>query len=344
LPKSRLILAIIAVGAVAGLLAWRVQGSGFDWPKFWATFTGLHRGWLAAGVALVFATYIGRALRWRVMMRPFAPHARFGKLLSATVIGFTGMLLLGRPGELIRPYLIAVRERTAFSSQMAIWLLERIWDLLTLLAVFGFGLTQVQVDPANLGPGLRWLLQTGGVVIAGLCSVLIVMLLMIGIFSEAAQRRIRDAMPVIPERFRGRVEGVLTAFAGGMKSSRSASATVQIFIYSVLEWLVIVAATYCLLRSFPQTSGFSWVDSAVFIGFAGLGSVVQIPGIGGGMQVASVVVLTELFGLDLASATGAAILIWAANYLFVAPVGLALAVHDGLKWRDLRHLDAEKLG
>jgi hypothetical protein len=85
------------------------------------------------------------------------------------------------------------------------------------------------------------------------------------------------------------------------------------------------------------------VDSAVFIGFAGFGSVVQIPGIGGGMQVASVVVLTELFGLDLASATAAAILIWAANYVFVAPLGLALAVHDGLKWRDLSHLDPEKL-
>ena len=62
-------------------------------------------------------------------MRPFAPHARFLKVLSATVIGFTGIVLLGRPGELIRPYLIAVRERTSFSSQMAIWLLERIWDL-----------------------------------------------------------------------------------------------------------------------------------------------------------------------------------------------------------------------
>ena len=97
-------------------------------------FTQLHPGWLSLGIALVFLTYVGRALRWQVMMRPFAPHSRFHKILSATVIGFTGIVILGRPGELIRPYLIAVREGTSFSAQMAIWLLERIWDLL-----HGFG-------------------------------------------------------------------------------------------------------------------------------------------------------------------------------------------------------------
>jgi hypothetical protein len=84
------------------------------------------------------------------------------------------------------------------------------------------------------------------------------------------------------------------------------------------------------------------VDSAVFIGFVAFGSIVQIPGIGGGMQVASVVILTELFGVDLAAATGVAILIWLTMYVFVAPIGVILAVHEGLKWRELRDLGTEK--
>ena len=85
------------------------------------------------------------------------------------------------------------------------------------------------------------------------------------------------------------------------------------------------------------------VDSAVFIGFVAFGSIVQIPGIGGGMQVASVIVLTELFGLDLASATGAAVLIWLTMYVFVAPLGVFLAIHEGIKWKDISHLEAESL-
>jgi uncharacterized protein (TIRG00374 family) len=336
-------LAILAAVVAAVFIYWRVKESDFDARRFWTTFTDVHLGWLLLGVGLVLLTYVGRALRWQVMMRPFVPRPQFGKLLSATIIGFTGIVLFGRPGELIRPYLISVRERTPFTSQMAIWLLERIWDLLIVLAVFGYALTQVSVDPATVSPSMQWVLRTGGVVVAGLCTVCVALLLSISIFAEAAQRRIRAAMPVIPERFRERVEQVLLSFAGGMECSRSGSFIGQIFLYSVLEWLVIVAATWCLLRSFPQTSTFSMVDSAVFIGFVAFGSIVQIPGIGGGMQVASVIVLTELFGLDLASATGAAVLIWLTMYVFVAPIGVFLAIHEGIKWKDISHLEPESL-
>ena len=337
------ILIAAGLALVAGLLFWRLRQPDFQWDRFWSTFTQVHPLWLSLGILLCLLTYVGRALRWQVMMRPFAPKASFSEILNATVIGFTGIVLFGRAGEIIRPYLIATREQTPFSSQMAIWLLERIWDLLIVLAVFGFALTRVQIDPATLGPGMQWVLRTGGVLVATLCTVCVSVLLMIGLFSDAAQRRIRDAMPAVPERYRGRVEQVLLSFAGGMQSTRSGSYTGKILAYSIAEWAIIVAATWCLLRSFPQTSAFSLVDSAVFMGFVAFGSVVQIPGIGGGMQVASVVVLTELFAIDLASATGAAVLIWLTMYAFIAPLGVLLALREGLKWKELSRLKAEEL-
>lgn len=340
---ATIILGLLGGTLAAALLFWRLGGAEFQWDQFRTTFTQLDPAWLALGIVLVLCTYAGRALRWQLMMRPFAPGARFTKLLSATIIGFTGVVLLGRPGELIRPYLIAVREKTPFSSQMAIWLLERIWDLLIVLAMFGFALSQVQIDPATLGDGMQWLLRVGGTVVAVLCTVCVAILVMIGVYSEAAQRRIRDAMPAVPDRFRARLENVLIAFAGGMQATRSGAYTAKILAYSLVEWLIIVAATWCLLRSFPQTSHFSLIDSAVFMGFAAVGSIVQVPGIGGGMQVASVVILTQLFGVDLAAATGVAILIWLTMYVFVAPLGVLLAVHEGLKWKDLSHLKAETL-
>ena len=44
------------------------------------------------------------------------------------------------------------------------------------------------------------------------------------------------------------------------------------------------------------------------MGFVSFGSIVQIPGVGGGMQVVSVLVLTELFGIRLELATAFALL------------------------------------
>lgn len=340
---AAIILGVIGALAAIGVLIWRFGASEFQWDRFWTTFTQVHPGWFTAGVALTLLTYAGRALRWQVMMRPSAPQASFRRLLSATVIGFTGIVLLGRPGELVRPYLIAVQEKTSFSTQMAVWLLERIWDLLVVLLIFGFALSQVHIDPAATGPGMQWMLRTGGVMVGILCTVCVAILLMVGVFSNAAQQRIRAAMPIVPEQYRARFEEVLLSFTGGMQSAGSRSHTAQILAYSVAEWLIIVGSTYCLLRSFPQTSGFTFIDSAVFIGFVAFGSVIQIPGIGGGMQVASVLILTELFRVDLAAATGVAILIWLTMYVFVAPFGLVLAVKEGLKWKELRHLDTEKL-
>src|SRR5207302_8606416 len=50
------------------------------------------------------------------------------KLIAPTIIGFTGISLLGRLGEMIRPYLIARKMDLSFSSQLAVWAVERIFD------------------------------------------------------------------------------------------------------------------------------------------------------------------------------------------------------------------------
>jgi len=54
-----------------------------------------------------------RAVRWKALSAAVRPDVSIVKLIAPTVIGFTGLALLGRPGELIRPYLIAKQEKAA---------------------------------------------------------------------------------------------------------------------------------------------------------------------------------------------------------------------------------------
>ena len=80
--------------------------------------------------------------------------------------------------------------------------------------------------------------------------------------------------------------------------------------------------------------------SRVFaLGFVAFGSAVQIPGVGGGMQLATVLVLTELFHVPLETASGIAILIWIVTFVIVVPIGLILAIREGLEWRKLIHTE-----
>src|SRR5229473_3364132 len=112
----------------------------FDWARFRETRP---QKWIHVlhGIALIYLAYAVRAIRWKIFLRPVRPQASSVSLVAPTIIGFTGLALLGRPGELIRPYLIARKEDLSFSSQLAVWAVERIFDfgafaLLLITAIF----------------------------------------------------------------------------------------------------------------------------------------------------------------------------------------------------------------
>ena len=94
--------------------------------------------------------------------RPTLFEAFYFVTYTATTIGFTAIVVLGRPGEIVRPYLISVREKVSFSSQLAAWFLERVFDTLLILSIFGVALVLYTGDTRHAGAGLTWVLRTGG--------------------------------------------------------------------------------------------------------------------------------------------------------------------------------------
>jgi len=111
---------VIVVAVLAGLAylqfrTWR----NFQWQVFWDQTSDARPLKLVIGVLLIYITYYLRAMRWRVLLRP-VKDVKTSRLVSAMIIGFTGVAILGRPGDLIRPYLIAKKESLTFSSQFAV--------------------------------------------------------------------------------------------------------------------------------------------------------------------------------------------------------------------------------
>lgn len=336
LEKNRkLILAALLI-ALLGFAIYRLARSDFAWPVFFAAFRNVDWAWLVASIFLIYLSHFGRALRWEVMLRPQRKGASLPGLFSATIVGFTAIVLLGRPGEVVRPYLIAVKEKVTFSSQMAAWLLERIFDLLMILLLFGYALVVVPADRLHLGPGLQWVFRTGGYVCAAICTLCLVVLLAFRGFAGTMQERLSHALAFLPERFRERTARLAAAFGEGTRSASSTSFLLLLLSYSAFIWLVLVACYFCLFRSIAATSTFRLDQVTVFMGLVAFGSAIQIPGIGGGFQVAAIIVLREVFGLRLETATGLAVLLWVAAFLPVVPAGLVLGFREGLNWRKIR--------
>ncbi len=338
-PKWTKPVLLAALGGfiLAALLLYRLRGAPFQWQVFLTTFYRVNWIWLAISVILMLLTYVGRALRWEVMLRPLGRKLSLRTLIYDTAIGFTAVVLLGRPGEVVRPYLISVNAGVPFSSQMAAWLLERMLDLLVVLLLFGFGLTRI---PAGLplGPGLRWVLGAGGYLVTFIGAACILLLVLFRSFSGPVRRRILSALTFLPPKHYERADQTLAAFSQGMESTRDPVFLTLLLAFTAIEWGVIVGSYYTLFRSFPATSQFELTDVVIFLGFVAFGSIVQIPGIGGGIQVASIVVLTQIYGLSIEAATGLAIFIWIITFVVVVPFGFLCAFHEGINWSKLKHL------
>jgi uncharacterized membrane protein YbhN (UPF0104 family) len=75
------------------------------------------------------------------------------------------------------------------------------------------------------------------------------------------------------------------------------------------------------------------------MGFVSFGSVLQLPGIGGGMQLVAMVVLTELFKVPLELAMGMALLIWLITFVVILPVGALMLCHEGLSWQKIKLME-----
>ncbi|MBI4902919.1 MAG: flippase-like domain-containing protein [Acidobacteria bacterium] len=331
---------IAAVGFAAYALSTRDKP--VDWGLFTRTFAEVNPWIFIAALLLIQLTYAGRAVRWQVMLKPIQPHSSFRRILVATIIGFTAVVLFGRAGELVRPYLIATKEKVSFTSQLAAWFLERIYDLLSVLFLFGFALAQIQGTSSRLGPSMTWILQTGGHAVGVLGTVCLAFLILFGLFPQTVEQRLHGAVTILPDKLAYKISGFIKSFVSGTSSTRSALFVLQLVAYTFAEWLLIVGGFLLVFKAIPATQNFTLLDSLVVVGFVAFGSAVQIPGVGGGMQVATVLVLTELFSLPLETAAGVAILLWVAAFVTVVPFGLALAVHEGLQLRKLLQADEMK--
>ncbi len=324
--------------AAIAFVIYRYRTSGFDWHQFAASLRNVDWIWMSGALVLILCTYIGRALRWEVMLRPLTKPDFLG-VLRATCIGFTATVIFGRAGEPVRPYLIARNEKVSFPSQMAAWVVERILDLLMVLLIFGVALTRVSHSAVSHGPHVQHILQAGGT-LAGLAgAICLALLIALRQFKGNVQTRLLESLAFLPEPLRKRFDVFFTAFGEGMQSTRSSSFTLLLILYSAIEWMIIISCDVCIFHAFPATASLGLTDVVIVLGFVSFGSIVQIPGVGGGMQIVTVLVLTEFYGISLEAASSVALTLWVVSFVVIVPIGLILAFHEGIKWRNLRHID-----
>lgn len=287
----------------------------FDSGLFFESFRHIRPAWLIAAVGATFFGYGIRAVRWQVLLASLKP-VRLGTLVSATLLGFSAIYALGRPGEVVRPLWIARREGIPVTGSFAAILLERILDLLLVLLLFAASLALVEL-PAGAGSLISTLTRSAWI-LWGAATLALAGAILFEKRLEAAAEKVHG----------GRIRKFLERFAKGLSAASNPRTLSLSAAYSFLLWSIIALQFWLMLvglnLSLPLPAA-----TLILVGSA-VGSIAQVPGIGGGFQAGFVLGLTTFVGIPVETALAASLMAWITTF---APTLLAAAIY--MMWKGI---------
>lgn len=329
-PRPWQTLAVLVL--TGGLLWWFFRG--IDLAEVWRATRTAQWGWIVAAVAVTIQTYVLRAWRWRILLAPIG-HASFRAAFRTTVIGFAANLLLpARAGEVLRPYLLSRTEPIGAASGFATIVVERLFDLVTVLLLFGFAMWFSGVD---VGPNVA---RAGGLAAVGAVATLLVLAILAGHPERLGQWA--DVLASrLPVRIGGLVGQLVRTLAAGLGVLRSPGHFAWAMVWSVPLWLSI--ALGIVFTSWAFGLAIPFVGSFLVVGFLTVGVMAPTPGAAGGFHGAYMIAMRQFFGAPDSVAGAAAIVLHLVSFGPVTLLGLFYMWQDGLtlgRLKGLRH-DAE---
>jgi uncharacterized protein (TIRG00374 family) len=300
-------------------------------------------GALAAAVLVALFAYWLRALRWQFILLPVG-KVRHSSIVLTTLVGYAALSLLpARMGDLIRPVLLARREKIPTSAALASILTERVFDLWTVVLFF---LVFIVWPPAmpNLGEeaqrSLEILSISGYVVGAGLFFGTLVLLGLFR-FQEGFIAAMTRPIAWIRPAWQQPAANFLGHFLDGLRVLQRPRDLLITAAASIIMWYVICWQIQMTLIAFgvdlPLRASFLLITLSV------IGLAVPTPGGVGGFHKATQVGMTTFFGLGLNQATGIAIVYHAVCFVPVTILGLLCLPLLGVHLNEVEDLASQEV-
>jgi uncharacterized protein (TIRG00374 family) len=285
-------------------------------------------------------TYAVRAFRWQYLLAAIGP-TRFSTAFKTTVIGFAATFLLpARAGEVLRPYLLARREGLNATAAFATIILERLLDLITVLALFAFFVLTAAPDAVGGDPAIFARVKFGGLTAAGMALAGAGVLFALAGHPERLGRLALRIERVLPERLARIVATFVETFAQGLAVMRQPRQMAIALALSVPLWVCIATSIWLASQAFHITFPFtaSFLVTTVLV----VGVAVPTPGAVGGFHLAYQFAVSTFFGVPPERAVGAAIVLHAITFIPVTLAGIAFMASEGLTLAGAKRLASEK--
>jgi len=320
MDKRKTIFWAVVLVAVAVLVVAFRHKAHFDWAMFWQQLRFVSWRHIWAGIALIYATYWLRSVRWAVFLSP-TKKVPAVTLLGPQFIGFTAVALFGRLADLTRPYLVARRVELPLSTQVAVYTIERMFDLGAAALVFSSALAFTPKTLPHHDVFVR-----AGVVSLALTLVIAVFAGMVRLAGGVVAGFARGTVGLLSKSAGESISSKILGFRDGLNALKSVKDFGVTAAISLLMWFLIGWAYVQTAHAFvhtPELATLTFSRTMLLMAASIGGSLLQLPIIGWFTQIAvTAAAMHEFYGAPIEAATACGALLLLVTFLCIIPTGL----------------------
>jgi uncharacterized protein (TIRG00374 family) len=306
---------IVKVLPLFGIILFAVILWNLDWSMIYSSFLGLDPGLLVVALAIQVPVIVMKALKWKVLLRPYSVDFPLSSALTSWLVGFTaGIITPGRMGDLARAYYL--KERLPLGKSLTTVIVDRVIDVLILFFLSVLGII-VFVTLYATGFGYGALLP-----VISVFFIAFVLLLYVLSRKGFVVRFVRPFYRrIVPEKYKRKASRIFHDFYSGldMMRKRKGSVALSVFI-SMVSWIFIFVQIYVL--SVAMDIGLTLVFIASVIPVIILLDALPISFSGVGTRDAALIFFLGFVSLSPEVAVSFSLLILIFNYIIPAAFGL----------------------
>lgn len=240
---KRLLFLILGLCVSFGCLAYAMRNASLI--RLQAAFAGADYTGLPLILALLFSFYWLKTIRWKWLLAPVAALPT-KELFPPVMIGFAANNILpAHLGELVRVFVANRKFRVPASTILSTIVLERILDVLAILALFGIGLFYAPDMPANY--------RQFALIFGGAAAILVFIVILYLIWTDLFIRFTAfcfSLLPFLPQSLAGKILMMLRQGADGLHALKNGRTLVLLSANSLLQWTLNGIGACLCLRAF----------------------------------------------------------------------------------------------
>lgn len=345
MKKSQWIVGLVVLAALVALALWARTRVHFDFHVFAAQIARADWRFIALGAACILLAFVFRALRWSLLIR-HSQKASTLQLLGSQMIGFTAVALIGRVADPVRPFLVSRKTGLSLSSQIAVYIVERLLDAGSMALIFSVAMIWVPGDlvlnaTAHSGPIARLVPHHQNLALfiaryGGLCLTILGTLFLVAVrlAGGAVAAILEKTFGLISKNIGHAIGHKIRQFHSGLDTMRSFGDFSAVAATSLSMWVLIAMAYYTTCLAFPGLPAVTAPKCVLLMVSSGVVSVFQLPIIGWFSQIGGVAVaISGILGAGAEVATACATTLLLNTFLVVVPIGLVWAQLENVSLR-----------